>query len=58
MRALAGLVANDVVENVVKQYYRDGFLFESYDSITGKGRGTRPFTGWTALVALLMNGPI
>lgn len=52
---LANTVARAVIGNVVKQYWEGGFLYESYDANTGKGRGTRPFTGWTALVVLLMN---
>ncbi|KAH9259130.1 hypothetical protein BASA81_002750 [Batrachochytrium salamandrivorans] len=52
---LANTVARAVIGNVVKQYWEGGFLYESYDANTGKGRGTRPFTGWTALIVLLMN---
>jgi len=51
---LAKELRKDLVTNIVNQYQAEGFLFESYDSVTGKGRGTRPFTGWTALVTLLM----
>jgi Glycosyl hydrolase family 63 C-terminal domain len=43
-----------VVGNIVKQYQETGFLWENYDSNNGKGRGTHPFTGWTALVSLLV----
>ena len=52
---LAEEIRKDLIQNIFKQYKQDGFLFESYDSVTGRGRGTRPFTGWTALVVLLMN---
>ena len=52
---LARELSRDLVENVNHRFHKDGYLFESYDSITGKGRGTKPFTGWTALVILLMN---
>jgi mannosyl-oligosaccharide glucosidase len=50
---LSELIAHNVVNNIVAEYNRTGFLWEHYDSRTGKGRGTHPFTGWTALFALL-----
>lgn len=41
--------------NVVRNYYETGFLWEHYDQANkGKGKGTRPFTGWTSLVLLIM----
>jgi mannosyl-oligosaccharide glucosidase len=51
---LAQELRRDIIRNIYQRYHEDGFLFESYDSITGKGRGTRPFTGWTALVVLMI----
>ena len=53
-RRLYHTLKKDVVDNVLRQWQETGFLFENYDSSTGKGRGTRPFTGWSALVVLLM----
>ena len=43
-----------VVALVVNEYGRTGFLWEHFNSHDGHGRGTHPFTGWTALVALLI----
>ena len=42
-----------LVCNVAKEHQRTGFLWEHFDGDTGKGRGCRPFTGWTALVTLV-----
>ena len=53
---LAAELEERVVGGVVGEYARSGFLWESYDSGTGAGRGTHPFTGWTALVALMVGG--
>ena len=53
-KRLYQVLKTDVVNNVMKQWQATGFLFENYDSRTGKGRGTRPLTGWSALVVLLM----
>lgn len=52
--ALASRISSNVVGNIVQQYSTTGFLWENYDSSDGHGRGTHPFTGWTALVTLLV----
>ena len=44
----------NIVQNVVKEYRRTGFLWEHYNCDDGRGHGTHPFTGWTSLVALIM----
>lgn len=41
-----------IVDAVTVEYARSGFIWESYDAKTGHGRGTHPFTGWSALVTL------
>jgi mannosyl-oligosaccharide glucosidase len=43
-----------VVGTVVNQYASSGFLWENYHAVTGVGRGTHPFTGWTSLVVLIL----
>lgn len=40
----------NVVRNIADQFERSGFFWEQYNDRTGEGMGTRPFTGWTALV--------
>jgi mannosyl-oligosaccharide glucosidase len=54
--AAADDLARRVVGAVAAEYRRTGFVWENYDSRTGRGRGTHPFTGWSALVALLAAG--
>lgn len=52
---LAGQLQSAVVQNIVQQYSSSGFLWENYAGAgDGRGRGTHPFTGWTALVALMI----
>ncbi|XP_044490914.1 mannosyl-oligosaccharide glucosidase GCS1 [Mangifera indica] len=45
---------SNLIRNVVNNYHQTGFLWEQYDQKTGKGKGTRVFTGWTSLVLLMM----
>ncbi|TFK26380.1 glucosidase I [Coprinopsis marcescibilis] len=44
----------NVVDNVVKEYERTGYVWEQYDALTGEGRRSHPFTGWTSLTALIL----
>lgn len=45
---------SNIINNVIKQYYATGYIWEQYNDHTGKGSGCRPFTGWSALTVLLM----
>ncbi|CAI0381191.1 unnamed protein product [Linum tenue] len=45
---------SNLIRNVVQNYNQTGFLWEQYDQRKGKGKGARLFTGWTALVLLIM----
>jgi hypothetical protein len=55
-RAAGTALAATLVDTVSREYARSGFLWEHYADGTGRGKGTHPFTGWTALVALLAAG--
>lgn len=44
----------NVLATVVGNYRRRGFLFEQYSDGDGEGKGSHPFTGWTALAVLVM----
>ena len=44
---------DNILINVGKQYEETGFLWENYKDDTGKGQGSHPFTGWTALLVLI-----
>ena len=46
----------NVLRNVAGEFRRTGFAWEQYGDLDGRGRGTHPFTGWTALVALAAAG--
>ncbi|XP_058103291.1 mannosyl-oligosaccharide glucosidase GCS1 [Magnolia sinica] len=45
----------NIIGNVVHNYFQTGYLWEQYEEKNkGKGKGGRPFTGWTSLVLLMM----
>ena len=53
-RAPSHRLRANLVRTINDQYQAKGFLYESYDSDDGHGRGTHPFTGWTSLVVLML----
>ena len=57
-QALAGEIysklRSNVIDNIVSEYWRTGYIWEHYNDVTGYGEGTHPFTGWSALVVAIM----
>ena len=49
----ADALRSALMKNLVEQYNARGYLYESYDDESGKGKGCHPFTGWTALLTLI-----
>lgn len=45
---------NSIIDNTFNVYTKQHSFFENYCPLTGKGRGQRPFAGWTSLVVLIM----
>ncbi|KAF9533425.1 glycoside hydrolase [Crepidotus variabilis] len=45
----------NVIDNVVKEYERTGYVWEQYDPINGEGKRSHPFTGWTSMTALILS---
>ena len=50
--AAYGQLRRNLLGNVVREYQRTGYLWENYNDSDGHGRGSHPFTGWTALFVL------
>lgn len=48
----------NIINNVFKEYDRTGYAWEQYNALTGEGRRSHPFTGWTSLVTLSKYKPI
>lgn len=53
-QAIHTKLRRNIIANVVGEYYKTGYVWEQYDDTTGQGKGCRPFTGWSALVVLIM----
>ncbi|KAL9248511.1 Mannosyl-oligosaccharide glucosidase GCS1-like protein [Drosera capensis] len=53
-KAIYDDLRHNLIRNVVSNYHKTGYLWEQYDQKAGWGKGTRPFTGWTSLVLLIM----
>lgn len=53
-RQLYKELRSNIMENIYRQYRNTGYIWEQYDDITGNGKGCHPFTGWSALVTLIM----
>lgn len=45
---------HNLIHNLYRQYAESGYLWEHYSDSTGRGQGSHPFTGWSALVVLVM----
>lgn len=45
---------NNIISNVIREYSKKGSLFEQYDDQTGEGKGSHPFSGWSALIVAIM----
>ena len=43
----------NLLSNISEQYKKTGYLWEQYSDVDGQGKGCKPFTGWSALVALI-----
>lgn len=44
----------NIINNVYRQYVETGYVWEQYNDSTGRGQGSHPFTGWSALTVLMM----
>ncbi|CAH8299264.1 unnamed protein product [Eruca vesicaria subsp. sativa] len=46
---------SNLIRNVVSNYVQTGYIWEHYDQTEGTGEGARVFTGWSALILLIMS---
>ncbi|KAK2817119.1 hypothetical protein Q5P01_025310 [Channa striata] len=52
--ALYEELRTNIINNVYRQYLETGYIWEQYEDTTGRGQGSHPFTGWSALTVLMM----
>lgn len=52
--ALHQELRTNIINNVYRQYVETGYVWEQYNDSTGRGQGSHPFTGWSALTVLMM----
>ncbi|XP_042322873.1 mannosyl-oligosaccharide glucosidase [Sceloporus undulatus] len=52
--ALYRQLRTNLIGNVFRQYQESGYIWEQYNDSSGRGQGCYPFTGWSALVVLMM----
>ncbi|XP_053712097.1 mannosyl-oligosaccharide glucosidase [Synchiropus splendidus] len=52
--ALYEELRTNIVTNVYRQYVETGYVWEQYSDSSGRGQGSHPFTGWSALTVLMM----
>ncbi len=45
---------SNLIDNILKQYKSSGYVWEQYNDMTGEGKGSHPFTGWSALFVAMM----
>ncbi|CAH8253646.1 unnamed protein product [Arabidopsis lyrata] len=46
---------SNLIRNVIRNYDQTGYIWEHYDQTKGTGEGARVFTGWSALILLIMS---
>ena len=49
-----GELRQNLIDMIVGEYSRTGFIWEVYNDDTGAGMDNHPFTGWSALIANLL----
>ncbi|KAG5727592.1 putative mannosyl-oligosaccharide glucosidase [Termitomyces sp. T112] len=54
-KAIYSELRKNIVDNIFKEYERTGYVWEQYDAITGQGKRSHPFTGWTSLTTLILS---
>ncbi|XP_015781560.1 mannosyl-oligosaccharide glucosidase-like [Tetranychus urticae] len=54
-KSLHDKLRDNLVNNIFREFERTNFIWEHYNDTSGEGGGVHPFTGWSALVILIMS---
>ena len=49
-----GKLRQNLIDMIVGEYTKTGYIWEVYNDDTGAGMDNHPFTGWSALIANLL----
>jgi mannosyl-oligosaccharide glucosidase len=44
----------NIVNNMVRNFKENGYIWEVYDDVSGNGKYNHPFTGWSVLIVNLI----
>jgi mannosyl-oligosaccharide glucosidase len=53
-RLIYDRLRTNLIDNMTNQYMKSGFIWEQYDDVDGHGKRSHPFTGWSALITLVI----
>lgn len=54
-RDIYAKLRQNLIDNLHGEWERTGHIWEQYSDRTGRGQRSRPFSGWTSLIVLIIS---